>query len=317
MNKTILQWVTFAFLFFITFGTLDNPFLSQHLQPSDTETVAFMDENDPLYSKIEQAAPELNEPAIDATIHRVWKGIPGLNGLKVDIEASYRKMKKEGEFSKEKLIFKEVSPDVHLSDLPPAPIYKGNPQKSMVSLMVNVAWGNQHLRQILQVMEKMNVHSTFFLDGSWVNKHPELAKTIAEEGHEIGNHAYSHPDLKRMGPDSVKQELTKTNAVVEKILNIKPKLFAPPSGSYNESTVTIADSLGMKTILWSVDTVDWNKPRPEDMIQKVLTEVHGGALILMHPTQSTVDGLDDIIRGIRERGYEIRPVSRLLSEDRV
>jgi probable sporulation protein (polysaccharide deacetylase family) len=316
MNRQLLQWIAFIFLFIVTLGTFHNPFVDDYLSDLKAKTVTVANAEDPLYKKIEQAALNQNEPAVDAIIHRVWKAIPGYNGFKVDVEASYRKMKEKDVFSKEKLVFKEVSPDVHLDDLPPAPVYKGNPKKPMVSLMINVAWGNEYIPQMLKVMDDMNVRATFFLDGSWTKKHPKMAKMIAEEGHQIGNHAYSHPDLNKMGAPAAKQELTKTNTVIHAILGIKPKFFAPPSGSLNDETVTIADSLGMKTILWSVDSVDWKKPHPQDMVQKVLTEVHAGALILMHPTQPAEEGMADLIRGIRERGYRIGTVSELLSENR-
>jgi probable sporulation protein (polysaccharide deacetylase family) len=187
----------------------------------------------------------------------------------------------------------------------------------MVTLLVNVAWGNEYLPGMLQTMKKYNVKSTFFLDGSWVKKNPSLAKMIREEGHEIGNHAYSHPDLKKMTNARITEELKQTNEVINATLDLTPKWFAPPSGSYRNDVVQIANELGMKTILWSVDTVDWRNPDPKVMTQKVLSKVHPGAMILMHPTKSSAAGLEEIIKGIKEKGYSIGTVSSLMDEKRL
>jgi probable sporulation protein (polysaccharide deacetylase family) len=300
------------------FGTVKNPWSTRYLHDLKQSTVVAVDKSAPLYEKIEAAAEKYNEPAIDARIDRVWKAIPGYDGLKVDVDASYKKMMKAGErFSRENLVFREVHPEVHLNDLNPAPIYKGNPNKPMVSLMVNVAWGNEYLPKILKILKQEHAHATFFLDGSWVKKNPDLAKMIAEAGNEIGNHAYSHPNLKTTAPAATRQQLEKTNAVIRSTLDLKPKVFAPPSGYYNDQTVKVASQLGMKTLLWTVDTIDWKRPNPQEMTVRVLQQIHSGSLILMHPTESTAAGLRNIIQGIRDRGYQIGTVSDLLSEDRL
>ncbi|HEU5138857.1 MAG TPA: polysaccharide deacetylase family protein [Bacillales bacterium] len=317
MRKQLLHWTVFLFIFLFAFGTVDNPWATRYLNDLTQQSVSVASKQKPLYNKIKEAAKKYKEPAIDARIDKVWKAIPGYDGLKVDVKASYEKMQKSGVYDKDKLIFREMTPDVHLSDLPPAPIYKGNPDKPMVGLMVNVAWGNEYIPKMLKVMEQEDVHATFFLDGSWVKKNPDLAKMIAEEGHEIGNHAYSHPDLAALPGAAIQREMQKTNTVIRATLDMTPDLFAPPSGSYGPQAVKIASNLGMKTIMWTVDTVDWKKPRPQDMVQRVLQKVHAGSLILMHPTSPAAEGLKSMIHGIRERGYQIGTVSTVISEDRL
>ncbi|HEX7065338.1 MAG TPA: polysaccharide deacetylase family protein [Bacillales bacterium] len=318
MRKQLLHWTVFLFIFLFAFGTVDNPWATRYLQDLKQDSLPVANEKNPLYSKIQKAAKQYKEPAIDARIDQVWKAIPGYDGLKVDVAASYQKMRKsEGGYDKDELVFREISPDVHLNDLPPAPIFKGNPHKPMVGLMVNVAWGNEYIPKMLKIMEQEDVHATFFLDGSWVKKNPDLAEMIAEEGHEIGNHAYSHPDMKTLSGTAIQRELQRTNTVIRATLDMTPELFAPPSGSYGPQVVKIADNLGMKTIMWTVDTVDWKKPRPQDMVQRVLKSVHAGSLILMHPTSPSFEGLKTMIHGIRERGYQLGTVSTVLSEDRL
>ncbi|MBU8906964.1 polysaccharide deacetylase family protein [Desertibacillus haloalkaliphilus] len=317
MKRMYLQWFAFLFIFIISIGSIQNPFATEYIDGVKEESISVAKMADPLYEKIQSQAKKYEKPAIDAIVDKVWKAIPGYNGVKVDIEASYEKMKDDGQFNPHKLVFKETKPSVHLEDLPPAPIYKGNPEKSMVTLLVNVAWGNEYLPSMLKVMKKHEVKSTFFLDGSWVKDNPKLAKMILEEGHEIGNHAYSHPDMKSLTAARITEELQKTNEVIEATLDVTPKWFAPPSGSFRQEVVDIASTMDMGTIMWSVDTVDWRKPEPHTMVQNVLNKVHPGAMILMHPTSSTAAGLDQLIIGLKSKGYQIGTVTQLMDESRL
>ncbi|MGO4887731.1 polysaccharide deacetylase family protein [Anaerobacillus sp. MEB173] len=317
IKNYLLHMSVFLILVVITFGSIQNPYTTTYIDQLKGDAVTVTKMGDPLYDEISEKASKYEQPAIDAVVDRVWKAIPGYNGIKVDIDASYEKMKKHGQFDEQKIVFKETSPSVHLHDLPPAPIYKGNPEKSMVTLLVNVAWGNEYLPGMLKIMKEHNVKSTFFLDGSWVKNNPKLAKMILEEGHEIGNHAYSHPDLKKLSNARISEELQKTNAVIKATLDVTPKWFAPPSGSFRQDVVEIANQMNMGTILWTVDTVDWRKPEPHTMVQNVLKKIHPGAMVLMHPTSSSAAGLEQLILGIKSQGYQIGNVSQLLSEERL
>lgn len=270
-----------------------------------------------LYRKIQAYSDQYKIEPIDAKVDRVWRAIPGYNGMRVDIEASYIEMEANGEFDESKIVYKEVPPNVHLEDLGPEPIYRGNPQKNMIALLINVAWGNEYIPKILKVLDNHQTKATFFFDGSWVEKNPSLAKIIKEAGHEIGNHAYSHPDLKQRSIGQATEELKKTNKVIWETLGIKPKWFAPPSGSFNKSTLQVADQLDMKTILWTVDTVDWKKPAASEMVRRVVSKVENGSMILMHPTKPTAEGLNAMITNIKEKGYQLGTVSDLMSEKRI
>jgi peptidoglycan-N-acetylglucosamine deacetylase len=272
---------------------------------------------DELIKKISAYGDQHKIEPIDAKIDRVWKAIPGYNGLEVDIEASYKNMKSSAEMDTNKIVFKEVSPKIHLNDLDPSPIYRGNPEKPMVALLINVAWGNEYIPGILKTLKDSQVKATFFFDGSWVKNNPDLTTMINLGGHEIGNHAYSHPDLKLRSRNDTKDELNKTNDVIEATLGIKPIWFAPPSGSFNQETIHVADELGMKTILWTVDTVDWRKPETSEMVRRVLAGVSNGSMVLMHPTKPVSEGLETMISDIKGKGYQLGTVSDLMSEKRI
>jgi peptidoglycan-N-acetylglucosamine deacetylase len=318
VKKSILHWSVIVLIITATAISVHNPFTSTYIESIKAQSTAVSQmKSNSIYAQIKEKAKELNKPPKNAEIDPVWKATPGYNGLVVDMEESFKAMKKINKFDEKKLVVKQIEPTIHLENLPASPIYRGNPEKPMVTLLVNVAWGNEHLPSMLQTMKKNNVHSTFFLDGSWVKKNPSLAKMIAEENHEIGNHAYSHPDLKKMTNTRITEELKQTNEVINATLDKSPKWFAPPSGSYRNDVVQIAADLDMKTILWSVDTVDWRNPNPDEMVDRVLSKVHPGAMILMHPTASTAAGLEKLIKGIKDKGLSIGTVSELMDEKRM
>ncbi|WP_438312920.1 polysaccharide deacetylase family protein [Sporosarcina sp. FA9] len=272
---------------------------------------------DQLYKEIESYNSEHEIQPIDAKLDPIWKAIPGYNGLSVDLEASYKKMKAFGKFDETNIIFTEVPPKIHLDDLDPSPIFRGNPEKPMIALLINVAWGDEHIPGILKTLNESAVKATFFFDGSWVKKTPHLASMIYLEGHEIGNHAYSHPDLKLRSAEETRMEIQKTNDVIHEALELTPKWFAPPSGSFNQTTIDIAHELKMKTILWTVDTVDWRKPSTAEMVQRVVSAVENGSMILMHPTKPTAEGLETMINDIKNKGFQLGTVSDLMSEKRL
>lgn len=289
-----------------------------HGAPTDRVSVVSLmagQDDHPLRERVEQLAKQYDAEPIDAKNDRVWKAIPGLNGLQVDVEATLNHAQGlTGD--RIPLVYKQIPPKVSLDDLGALPIYRGNPQKKQMSLMINVAWGTEYIEEILSILDKNNVKATFFLDGSWTAKNGEVAKKIVEKGHEIGNHAYTHPDMAKLGADRTAQEIVRTNDVIQKATGIRPKLFAPPSGSYNDLTVKTAHGQGMRTILWTLDTVDWKRPPASTILNRIVPKAQNGALVLMHPTEPTVEALRTMIPELGKKGYHLVTVSELLSQER-
>lgn len=273
-------------------------------------------ENEDLRTRIESLAAKLNAPAVDAVVDRVWKAIPGYNGLEVDVESTYRNALLA---PKEPLkwVYREIEPKVSLNELGAVPIYRGNPAKPMVSLMINVAWGNEYIVPMLDILDEENVKVTFFLDGSWLSKNPELATTMLKRGHEMENHAYTHPNMSTLSRARATVEIEKTQKLLKESLGVTNKWFAPPSGDFDQETVDIASSLGLKTVLWTVDTVDWRNPSPESIVAKITSRAEPGTLVLMHPTSSSSQALRAMIRGIKAKGLQLGTVSETLSEKRL
>lgn len=301
----------------ISLSIVNNPLSNQYVSILKSDSIVVGKQNNSLYQQIINKSKEYNVPASDAKLDPVWKATPGYNGIEVNIDASYKKMKKTGIFNEEKLVFDQIKPKVHLENLKAAPIYRGNPEKPMVSFIINVAWGNEYLPEMLATLKKYNVTTSFFLEGRWVKENPDLAKMISESGHEIGNHSYTHPDMKKLSASEIKNQIEKTNIVIEATTGKVCKWFGPPSGSYSEEVIKVADHIGVRTVLWSVDTIDWQKPMPETIIQRVAGKIHPGALILMHPTESTTKALEGLIRVAEQKNYQISTVSDTISEERV
>ncbi|MEO2075059.1 MAG: polysaccharide deacetylase family protein [Bacillus sp. (in: firmicutes)] len=297
--------------------SVNNPIVNKYVSSIRDSTLPAAKQSDPLYQDIVKKAPTYEIPPSDAKVDRVWKAIPGYNGIKVDIDASYKSMKSKGVFDEKKLQFTQVKPKIHLKDLPPTPIYKGHPDKPMVSFIINVAWGNEYLPSMLATLKRHNVSASFFLEGNWVKKNPDVAKMIVSAGHEVGNHSYSHPDMKRLTAAQSREQITKTNSIIEAATGEKPVWFAPPSGSYRDETIRVADELNMLTVMWTVDTVDWQKPSPDVLINRVMSKIDKGSMVLMHPTESTAKSLDRLITLIEQKNLEIGTVSELMDEERI
>lgn len=310
------RFFVFVMILFISWSVVNNRFTDEYVVKLKQDSIPVIKQN-PLLEKIMNEAPKYEVKPTDAKIDQVWKAMPGYNGLNVDVEASYHKMKAKGRFEASKLVFEQVKPKIHLKDLPPSPIYRGHQEKPMVSFIINVAWGNEYLPNMLAVLKKHKVHASFFLEGRWVKENPDLAKMISDAGHEIGNHSYTHPDMKRLSKEKIREQIAKTNDVIEATTGTNCTWFAPPSGSYRDDVVKIADELGLGTVMWTVDTIDWQKPTPQTLISRVMGKIHNGAMVLMHPTDSTSRSLDSLLTQIKEKDLQVGTVSQLMEEERM
>ncbi|SFA73411.1 MULTISPECIES: polysaccharide deacetylase family protein [unclassified Bacillus (in: firmicutes)] len=310
------RYFVFVVILFISWSVVNNRFTDEYVVKLKQDSIPVMKQN-PLFEKILSEAPKYEVKPTDAKIDQVWKAMPGYNGINVDVKASYQKMKANGRFEASKLVFEQVKPKIHLNDLPPSPIYRGHQDKPMVSFIINVAWGNEYLPNMLAVLKKHKVHASFFLEGRWVKENPDLAKMIADAGHEIGNHSYTHPNMKQLSNDKIREQIAKTNEVIEATTGENCVWFAPPSGSYRDDVVKIADELNLGTVMWTVDTIDWQKPTPQTLISRVMGKIHNGAMVLMHPTDSTSRSLDSLLTQIKAKDLEVGTVSQLMDEERI
>lgn len=191
-------------------------------------------------------------------------------------------------------------------------IYAGDESKNNVSFMINVYQNEQCVKNILDILDLYNAKTTFFIGGSWAVKNIDLVKEIYTRGHELGNHGFYHKDQDTLDFEGNSQEIKMCHEVVSKNLGIEMKLFAPPSGAYNLTTVDAATSLGYKTIMWTHDTIDWRDQNADLIYNRATKNLSNGDLILMHPTEKTVQALPNIISTAINSGFNPTTVSNCL-----
>lgn len=188
-------------------------------------------------------------------------------------------------------------------------IYNGDIQKNNVSLMINVYWGTEYVQPILQILNKYDVKATFFVGGCWIAKNEEVFLKIVSYGHEIGNHAYFHKDHQKLDYDGNYNEIAVTHKLVKQLVGVEMTLFAPPSGSFDNTTLQVASDLNYRTIMWSKDTIDWRDKDESLVFSRATKNLKNGDLILMHPTQHTLNALEKIIKFIKDKNFNLVSVS--------
>lgn len=189
--------------------------------------------------------------------------------------------------------------------------------KKIAYLTFDGGYENGHTEKILDVLKEEKVPAAFFLVGNYFTEEPEIVKRMADEGHIVGNHTMTHPDMSAISDiESFKSELTQVETLYEKITGEKmQKLYRPPQGKYSETNLAQAKELGYTTVFWSLAYVDWlqdQQPTKEEAFSKLLPRMHNGAIILLHSTSKTnAEILGDYIKKCKEEGYTFLPLSKL------
>ncbi len=173
---------------------------------------------------------------------------------------------------------------------------------------------------ILDILKENDVKATFFVIGENAAIYPEKVKRIHDEGHEIGNHTFKHVYISECSADRISKELKDTDDAIFAASGIRPKIFRPPGGCYNEKSISHVKKLGYDCILWSIDTRDWALPGTEKVISTVMNETAGGDIILFHDFNQkgspTPEAVRKLIPMLKEKGYSFVTVSELLAIER-
>ena len=163
-------------------------------------------------------------------------------------------------------------------------------------------------QRLLNLLNQYGGHASFFMVGSNIGANGEIIQSILEQGSEIGNHTFNHPDLTKLSPDQVQAEFKSTEDALAQITDYKIKLFRPPYGAYNQNTL---DLIPHPFILWNVDTMDWSS-RDADAISQALMQVFPGAIVLMHSLYpATADAVERVMPILYDQGYRFVTVSDL------
>lgn len=188
---------------------------------------------------------------------------------------------------------------------------------TMIALTFDAGASPAPTPSILSTLRAAGLHVTFFLTGKWCEKNPELVKEIAAEGHEIGNHSYSHPDFRKLSDDAIVEQVRQTEDIVMRLTGKSTKpLFRCPFGGRDKRVLGMVGEEGYTSIYWSLDSLDAFKKgiTSAEIEGRILDRIQGGDIVLMHcGSAPTADALADMIGKLQKRGYQIVKVSQLLS----
>lgn len=208
-----------------------------------------------------------------------------------------------------------VSSNVNGRELP---IYSVKTEKKQVALSFDAAWGNDQTKELLEILKKHNVQTTFFMTGGWVEKYPEDVKAIYEAGHDLGNHSQNHKNMSQLSNEEKTEEIMSVHRKVKELTGVTMNLFRAPYGDYDDDVILDAKKNGYYTIQWDVDSLDWKDYGADAIRRQILDnkELKNGSIILCHNgAKYTAEALDDLITGLKSKGYEIVPVSALIYKD--
>lgn len=196
------------------------------------------------------------------------------------------------------------------------PIYYVDTEEKKVAISFDAAWGTEHTKNILDILDKNDIKTTFFLVDFWVNKHPDMVKEIDKRGHEVQNHSTTHPKMTELSKEAMIEEIKTTETSIEKIIGKKSTLFRPPFGDYNDELIKTCREIGYNVIQWDVDSLDWKEISAESVVDKVTRNIKNGSIVLFHNNAKYVsEYLPLVIEKLHDQGYEIVPISDLIYKD--
>lgn len=195
--------------------------------------------------------------------------------------------------------------------------YAEDIDKKELFLTFDAGYENGHTAKILDTLKKHHVKATFFVVGNFIETSPDLVKRMVKEGHLVGNHTFTHPDMSEIATEEAfRQELAKLEDLYEKTTGKKmKKYYRPPQGKYSESNLKMAKKMGYHTIFWSLAYVDWyesDQPTREEALEKMVPRIHPGAIVLLHSTSATnAQVLDELLTKWEDKGYSFKRVDQL------
>lgn len=196
------------------------------------------------------------------------------------------------------------------------PIYSVETKDKKISISFDAAYGDEYTIDILDTLDKYKVKTTFFLVKFWVENFPNRVEEIHKRGHEIGNHSATHPNMSKLSPEQIAEELNSTGDEITKITKEKPILFRPPFGDYNDTVIREAKKNGYYTIQWDIDSIDWKELGTQSVVDRVTRNVKPGSIILFHNNAKYVrEYLPLVLERLIADGYEIVPISELIHKE--
>lgn len=194
------------------------------------------------------------------------------------------------------------------------PIYCVDTEANKVAISFDASWGAEKTLKILKIVEEFDIRANFFAVGFWAEKYAAELKALSDSGRfEIGTHSNTHPDMAKLSADKIRLELKASIDTIKGVTGKDIDLFRAPYGSYSDTLLNTAKDMGLYTIQWDVDSLDWKGLSSADMANRILSKAGKGSIILMHNDgEHTVEALPAIIQGIKNKGLEFTTIGELI-----
>ena len=196
--------------------------------------------------------------------------------------------------------------------------YAENTEEKKIYLTFDAGYENGNTPAILDALKKHEAPATFFVVGNFISENQELIKRMETEGHIVGNHTMTHPDMSKISTqESFQKELSGVEDIYKEITGKEmTKFYRPPQGIYSTLNLSMAKEMGYHTFFWSLAYVDWyqdNQPDPQEAIEKLTRRIHPGAIVLLHSTSSTnAQILDELLNKWEDMGYSFHSLNELI-----
>ncbi len=193
------------------------------------------------------------------------------------------------------------------------PIYSVERDDKKIAISFDCAYGNEYTKIILDVLDEYNVKCTFFTVEFWATKYSQDLIEISNRGHEIGTHSKTHPNMSKLSVDEITNELISSKTIIENLTGKKVELFRPPYGDYDNDVIETASSLGLYTIQWDVDSLDWKDLSSSQITKRIVSKVKSGSIILCHNNAlHTHQALRGVLANLINQGYTFVPIGELI-----
>ena len=214
--------------------------------------------------------------------------------------------------------------NTHNGKIPQIVYWQGDANHQKIALTFDDGPHPEYTGRILDILAEKNVKATFFVTGKRVEKYPELARRIVSDGHVIGNHGYSHHEMKLMSRKRIREEIRQGQSVIREVTGESTTIFRPPYGMFSRAVVAELREAGHRLIQWSLSPKDWAHPREQVIVKRVLTRARSGSIILLHDShphkesgnrEQTVKALPKLIDALQSKGFYLVTVPDLLKAE--
>ena len=196
------------------------------------------------------------------------------------------------------------------------PIYSVDRTDNKIAISFDCAWGVDSTDEILTELERHDVKCTFFAVEFWVEKYPSYAQKIVEQGHELGTHSKTHPHMPNLSEEKIVEELRSSSSAIERVTGVRPTLFRPPFGDYDNKLISLCKQENLYPIQWDVDSLDWKDLSANQIATRVISGAKSGSIILCHNNgKNTAKALPLLLSTLKNKGFTFVPIGELIYKE--